>query len=510
MKYRLLLLALVLLFPFSCKTISDVAQNLPASEAELVILQINDVYEISPLEGGKLGGMARVATLRKQLKAKHPNVKTILAGDFLSPSVIGTVKIDGERVQGEQMVDVMNAIGIDAVVFGNHEFDIKEAALQKRLNESKFTWIGGNVWHDRGELIEPFYQEKSDGNKEWVKPYDVWVLPASFGAPVNLGVMALTINSNPQDFVRYVNYTQSAQQFAEDLRLRSDAMIAITHLSIEEDREVARLVPDLNLIMGGHEHAQHTEKVGEVTIAKADANAKSAWVHHLKISGPDHDISIKSEAITLDEKIEPDPEVSKLVESWEKKAFQAFIDQGFDLEAEVADLDEPLDGLEAHIRTRQTNLGLAIATGMFEAADGADCAVFNGGSVRIDDHLSGTITQYDIIRTLPFGGKVLQVDMKGRLLKKALDSGEKNKGNGGYLQRHLLSKESGEWQLKGESIADDQTYRVALNDYLLLGLEDGMEYFTRKNEDIVAAIEPEADSPLSDVRKTLVNYLQKQ
>ena len=276
------------------------------------------------------------------------------------------------------------------------------------------------------------------------------------------------------------------------------------------DREVAKLVPDLNLIMGGHEHSQSFEKVGAVTIAKADANAKSAWVHRIKISGPDHKMEVKSELVMLDEQIALDPAVSKVVQAWEQKAFQAFIDQGFDLSAEVADLTEPLDGLEAHIRTRQTNLGTAIASGMFEAAENADCAFFNGGSVRIDDYLSGKITQYDIIRAMPFGGKVLQVDMKGSLLQKALEAGKNNAGNGGFLQLHNVEQNGDRWDVQGKSIEAGQTYRVAINDFLLLGLESGMSFFTRDNPDIVAVIEPASDSPLSDVRKTLVNYLQKQ
>lgn len=61
---------------------------------------MNDVYEITPLENGKVGGMARVAQLRNQLKQKNKNTFTILAGDFLSPSVLGTVKNEGKRIAG--------------------------------------------------------------------------------------------------------------------------------------------------------------------------------------------------------------------------------------------------------------------------------------------------------------------------------------------------------------------------------------------------------------------------
>ena len=61
--------------------------------------------------------------------------------------------------------------------------------------------------------------------------------------------------------------------------------------------------------------------------------------------------------------------------------------------------------------------------------------IVNGGSVRIDDVLpAGPITQYDIIRILPFGGRVLKATFDGALLAQVLDIGLKNQGTGGFLQ----------------------------------------------------------------------------
>lgn len=70
-----------------------------------------------------------------------------MAGDFLNPSLLGTIKIDDERISGKQMIEVMNAMNFDLVTFGNHEFDIKEDELQKRLNESTFPWMSSNTRH---------------------------------------------------------------------------------------------------------------------------------------------------------------------------------------------------------------------------------------------------------------------------------------------------------------------------------------------------------------------------
>ena len=56
------------------------------------LLQLNDVYEISSIQGGKFGGMARVETLHQDLLAENKNTLLVMAVDFLNPSLIGTMK----------------------------------------------------------------------------------------------------------------------------------------------------------------------------------------------------------------------------------------------------------------------------------------------------------------------------------------------------------------------------------------------------------------------------------
>jgi len=87
---------------------------------DIQYLQINDVYEIAPIEAGKVGGMARVASIKKNLKAINPNTYLVIAGDFLSPSVFNSLSYEGKRVRGRQMVDALNVAGLDIAGFGNH------------------------------------------------------------------------------------------------------------------------------------------------------------------------------------------------------------------------------------------------------------------------------------------------------------------------------------------------------------------------------------------------------
>jgi hypothetical protein len=87
---------------------------------EFTLLHLNDVYELLPLNNGTLGGIARVATIKDMLKAENPNTWSLLAGDLISPSAVGTVTYNGSTLSGRQMVDTMNTMGLDFATFGNH------------------------------------------------------------------------------------------------------------------------------------------------------------------------------------------------------------------------------------------------------------------------------------------------------------------------------------------------------------------------------------------------------
>jgi hypothetical protein len=78
-----ILCALCFVLPLSAQT--------PRDTVRVTLLQVNDVYQISPIDRGKTGGLARLATLRKQVMAESPNTLFLLAGDTLSPSVASNI-----------------------------------------------------------------------------------------------------------------------------------------------------------------------------------------------------------------------------------------------------------------------------------------------------------------------------------------------------------------------------------------------------------------------------------
>ena len=109
--FLFLLILAVLSACTSSKKLTTTVYGEADGKVEWIFLQLNDVYEIAPIENGKAGGLARVATIKQNLLKENPNTFTVMAGDFLSPSVIGTLKYEGSSIKGRQMVETMNEIG---------------------------------------------------------------------------------------------------------------------------------------------------------------------------------------------------------------------------------------------------------------------------------------------------------------------------------------------------------------------------------------------------------------
>ena len=142
MKFSNLFFALLLLLLFGCKTSQQIPELEDDGKITFKFVQLNDVYEIAPLSGGKYGGMARVAYVVDSIKKAEPNTYLFLAGDFLNPSLLGTIKMDGERIGGKQMIEVMNAMNFDLVTFGNHEFDFITLSDLTEVELTSQTFIG--------------------------------------------------------------------------------------------------------------------------------------------------------------------------------------------------------------------------------------------------------------------------------------------------------------------------------------------------------------------------------
>ena len=473
--------------------LSGVAGPVQSETIPITLLQLNDVYEITPLADGQVGGLARVATLRRRLLADNPRTYTLLAGDCLGPSALGTATVDGERLAGRQMVAVLNALGLDYATFGNHEFDLTAAQLQQRLRESRFIWVSSNVVDHSGQ---PF---------AGVAPARVLTVPGADGGQVRLGLLGLTGPYNRAAYVTYQDPVAAARTQMQTVQ--ADVWIALTHLSLAEDIRLAEAVPAIRLIVGGHEHenVQVWRGTALTPILKADANARTVYVHHLRYDTATGRLTVNSQLQPITADLPAAPEIARLVGEWVERGFQGFRAEGFQPEAKVATTPVPLDGLEASVRNQATELTRLLAHALLREAPDAQLAIYNSGSIRLDDVIQpGPVTQYDVIRILPFGGKVLVVDLEGALLQRVLDQGVANRGTGGYLHTANVDRhpDGRAWLIQGQPLAPRRRYRVALNDFLISSGETGLGFLSPSHPGLTVIARKR------DIRFALIAQLQ--
>ncbi|MCB0662547.1 MAG: bifunctional metallophosphatase/5'-nucleotidase, partial [Saprospiraceae bacterium] len=464
--------------------------------------------EIAPLEGGKTGGLARVATLRKDLQQEGKPNLALLAGDFLSPSLIGTLKKDGSRIAGAHMVDCMNAAGIDLVTFGNHEFDLSMASLQKRIDESNFEWISSNVLQNYEDGLKHRFYKMQDGQKNYVKDTYIWEIADKDGTLAKIGFFGVTLSTFPVDYVHYEDPFLEARKAYEHLQSQCNLVLGVTHLAREQDSLLALELPNVPLLMGGHDHENMKFKTGNCIVAKADANAKTAYIHRIRLNTSTGKADLQSDLIALNESVGLDPLTSERVAKW-YKILDETIKQVYPNPNELIYRTAiPLEGREYKVRSEQTNLGQMVVKSMRKSVSvPVQGSFFNSGGIRIDDQLVGDVTSQDIFRVLPYGGEIFVVDIKGDLLQRVLEYSEANRGSGAYLQRDGFSFKDGKWYVGERVIDKNETYTIALNDFLLKGFD--IPFLIDDPKLILKKIVPEKGSLAKDVRLGLIDYLKK-
>jgi 5'-nucleotidase len=390
------------------------------------LLHMNDVYELLPLDQGQKGGLARVAYMRQLLLNENSNTITILAGDLVSPSALGTAIVNGTALNGKQMIATMNTLGLDYMTFGNHEFDLSQTDLLARMNESKFTWISSNVF--RLNSSEPFGSSI---------PYKIITINT-----VRILFIGLTIDGNGNYISiitqsSLVNYTtQFLTSFPNGTY---DVLVALTHLDIATDIELASNIPQIDMILGGHEHEDYYYLRGTTytPIYKADANAATIYIHRCAFNIDTKRFRIYSTLAKVSSEVPDDEKTAAVANYWYNLGIQGFEALGYQPLSVVSCLPAgiELDGRSESVRSSQTLLSDAICDSMIKAtsSSGTTIAVFNSGAIRIDDILFGTITQYDILRVLPFVNYILALSVPGQLLAQVLTNGMSLKGNGLFL-----------------------------------------------------------------------------
>jgi len=509
MRQLLFFLSFLCLFT-ACQT-SRPLTDTSAQNITFTILQLNDVYEIAPLEGGKAGGLARVATIKKELLAENPNTMAIMAGDFLSPSFIGTIKNDeGERIAGQQMVETLNVMGLDYATFGNHEFDISDPdLLQKRINQSQFEYMICNAFRLKGSVPEAFTQRIAGVDRP-IPAYIIREIKNAKGQAMKVAFIGVVLPFAQQDYLLYTDVEESFRKAYEEVKSQVDICIGITHLNVEEDKKLAAAVPGISLFIGGHDHTNMNHYIENTVITKADANAKTVYIHRLTFNPPSGMLNIRSSLKKIDDSISEEKETKAVVDRWQGKVNTLMAQMGFDPNQEVLQLKEPLICKEYLIRTQSTNYGRLACEAMAAAIPNADVYLLNSGSMRLDDDLANLVTEYDVLRTFPFGGAIVKMQIPGNSLKKLLDTGlETNRGEGGFLQLIQAERQNNTYIINGAPLVANQSYTIVLPEFLAKGREQNLELFGEFSHEKEEMFALEGGQVKNDIRNLVIAYFKK-
>ncbi len=437
---------------------------------ELIILHTNDLHskltgtgpavEYSPMvinDDKTLGGFARIATLFKQEKEKSSESTLILdAGDFLMGSLFHTA----EEETGFQL-NMMKKMGYDCITLGNHEFEFGPETLSNILKAAEkrggFPQIVASnlVFSDKSVNDDELQKFVSNG---LIKP---WIVINKNGLRIGIfGLMGIDAASvaPASKPVLFSNPEKVAAKMAGYLKNQqnADVVILLSHCGVQynsenktytgEDIELAKKVPEIDIIIGAHTHTRITEfiKTGNTYIVQTGSYGTELGKINLKFDNGKIE-NFKYELIPVDDKIPGDSVVNGEIEELTRyidKKYLSPVDFSCNqiVGAGTFDLDIDFSNL------KQSNLGQFVADASYhyleKTGNSADISLVASGTIR-ENLVSGFITVSDIFSVMSLGkGKdsipgypLAKIYLTGKEVKQMFEAVLKSreKGGDGYI-----------------------------------------------------------------------------
>ncbi|KAF0195030.1 MAG: 5'-nucleotidase [Bacillota bacterium] len=422
----------------------------------LVILHTNDVHSRVDTAAAQLG-YAKIATIVKTEKTSNAHVLVLDAGDALHGQSIANLS------RGESIVEMMNLVGYDAMVAGNHDFNFGQERLLELGSLADFALLGANVLRADATSLLRKYVIKEIGTKK--------VLIFGLSTPET------TFKTHPKNVtgLTFVDPVVTARQIIAEMQDQVDFIIALSHLGQEGDYTslmVAEQVKGIDLIIDGHSHDKETITVGDTLIVQAGEYSANLGRVEITFSNDGFVISPSRISAADASTIVEDPAVVELLSHYkaEVNAIQAII---------IGSTQVHLEGTRDKVRTQETNLGNLITDAILDKS-GADVALTNGGGIRVSIAV-GDISRKNVFDVLPFGNLIVVKEVPGSIIMEMLEVGARlyPAANGAFLHTAGLtysidaSKPALERVhsviLNGQPLKIDEIYLLATNDFMAAG-----------------------------------------
>ncbi len=388
----------------------------PLAADTLHIIHTNDFH--AHIQANKNdAGAARIAAFASQVRRESGAVLMLDAGDAISGTPVSSI------FEGEPIFEVMNLMGYDVGLLGNHEFDHGIEKIGTFLDIATFPLLSANAKNASGGLIAD-------------APY--WL--GNLG-DISVGVIGLTTPDTPSlttprgnEGIAVLSINEVLPDLINTLRPKVDVLILLTHLGHDNELELAKAFPSVDLIIGGHSHTlvAHPVKVGTTWVAQADHYGKHVGLITLDVD-PNADgravRSLSGGLVSADELTALDPEVDALVNHYESQVAER-VNQTITHSTRAYSSDELQPILED----------------MLKVALQADLGFYNRGGIR-DSLPEGPISARMIWNIEPFGNSLVRLNIKGSDLL------------------ILLSQEQ-KLHHAADSIDPDQRYDLATNSFI--------------------------------------------
>ena len=212
-------------------------------------------------EYGRMGGMDRVATVVKAMRAARPDALLLDGGDTWHGSYTCY------HTQGQDMVNVMNALAPDAMTF-HWEFTLGQERVRELVEGLPFAALGQNI-----------FDAMWDEPAEHFKPYQLFERGGTLVAVIGQAFPYMPI-ANPgwmfPDYTFGIRDENMAQMVEEVRGQGAELVVVLSHNGFDVDKKMARTVPGIDVILSGHTHDALPEPVlvGDTIVVASGSNGK--------------------------------------------------------------------------------------------------------------------------------------------------------------------------------------------------------------------------------------------
>lgn len=404
---------------FLSTTILSLAAH--ADETEVTILHTNDMHGRIE-EGRGVIGVAKLATIVEEARSEGATL-VLDAGDAFQGLPISNA------TRGEDLADIMNEIGYDAMAVGNHEFDFSLEQAQKYKEILKFPLLSANTYVDGARLFEAstvIDKTPTVAGDEFVvigvttpesstKTNSKNIVGVEFRDPITEVTNVIAEIEARQSYQNYIILAHLGIDKTTPVEWRGSTLAEA--LAINERLKNKRVI-----VIDGHSHSVSQATYGHnVTYTQTGSYLNNIGRLKLTLSGVEAGLISADETKT----VMAHPAITDKV---------AAIKAKFDAETAEVVLDKSpieLNGDRDNVRVRETNLGNLVADALYDYSQTGfshktDLAVINGGGLRATIAKGKPITKGDIIAVLPFGNIISQIKVTGQqiydMFKKSLGS----------------------------------------------------------------------------------------